>query len=85
MRLTLADDRPGGIGYNPNLADAAFGVHVTYNEHWRGMPEAKRSKWCVNGFSLSWGPGRLAGLHLWELALGSHLLIGRLRLVVPEV
>jgi len=40
----LADDRPGGIRYNPLLASADFiSVRVTYNERWRRMDEEQRN------------------------------------------
>jgi len=51
----LADDRPGGIGYNPALADADFTVHVTYNDHWKRMSEEERQV-VRHGLRLNWGP-----------------------------
>jgi len=51
----LADDRPGGIGYNPALADADFTIHVTYNDRWRMMSaEAKQA--VRDALLLNWGP-----------------------------
>lgn len=55
----LADDRPGGIRYNPALASADFNVRVTYNARWAKMDETERNS-IREKLTLSWGPaGRL--------------------------
>jgi hypothetical protein len=57
--IGLADDRPGGIRYNPALADADFSVRITYSDHWTGMAESER-KSVRDRLELTWGPaGRL--------------------------
>jgi hypothetical protein len=51
----LADDRPGGIRYNPLLASADFSVRVTYNERWQRMDEEQRNS--IRALlTLHWGP-----------------------------
>lgn len=51
----LADDRPGGIRYNPSLAGADFSVRVTYNRRWGNMKEAEKGN-IRSRLSLKWGP-----------------------------
>ena len=41
--IGLADDRPGGIHYNPILASADFHVRVSYNSRWTTMSESERN------------------------------------------
>lgn len=53
--LGLADDRPGGITYNPALVGADFTVYVTYNAHWSSMTDYDRQVVRAN-LKLSWGP-----------------------------
>lgn len=55
----LADDRPGGIQYQDNLAAADFEVRVTYSSRWSSLPQSEKDT-ILNRLSLSWGPaGRL--------------------------
>lgn len=51
----LADDRPGGIRYNPLLASADFSVRVTYNERWGRMGEEERNSVRAQ-LTLRWSP-----------------------------
>jgi hypothetical protein len=51
----LADDRPGGIRYNPALKHADFTVHVTYNDRWKNM-NSQQQQTVHDGLRLSWGP-----------------------------
>jgi hypothetical protein len=53
--VRLADDRPGGIGCNPALADADFTVHVTYNDRWWKMSAEDRQA-VHEVLLLNWGP-----------------------------
>jgi hypothetical protein len=50
----LADDRPGGIRYDPMLASADFSVRVTYNSRWTKMDEAERNS-VRSELTLRWG------------------------------
>jgi hypothetical protein len=51
----LADERPGGIRYDPALALADFNVRVYYSNHWNKMSEAERTS--VRALlTLRWGP-----------------------------
>jgi len=51
----LADDRPGGIRYDPALASADFRVRVYYNNRWSNIGEAERNS-VREGLTLKWGP-----------------------------
>ncbi|MGH9766470.1 MAG: hypothetical protein ACREAB_03470 [Blastocatellia bacterium] len=51
----LADDRPGGIRYNPALAGADFSVRITYNNRWSKMPANERAA-IQERLALTWGP-----------------------------
>jgi hypothetical protein len=51
----LADDRPGGIQYNPTLALADFHVRVYYNNRWTKMAETER-QYVRGELTLNWGP-----------------------------
>jgi hypothetical protein len=51
----LADDRPGGIKYDPALASADFHVRVYYNSRWTRMGESERNS-IREGLTLRWGP-----------------------------
>jgi hypothetical protein len=50
----LADDRPGGIRYDPVLATADFHVRVTYNSRWTKMDLTER-KSIRSQLTLAWG------------------------------
>lgn len=52
----LADDRPGGIRYNPALKNADLTVYVTYNSRWKNMNEQEKLA-VRDALKLSWGPG----------------------------
>jgi hypothetical protein len=54
--IGLADDRPGGITYNPALATANFTVYVTYSGRWWRMSEEDRQA-VRGGLRLNWTPG----------------------------
>lgn len=51
----LADDRPGGIGYNAALKNADFTVYVTYNTRWGNM-NGQQKQAVAAALTLSWGP-----------------------------
>jgi hypothetical protein len=51
----LADDRPGGIHYDPTLASADFHVRVSYNSRWTSMGESERNL-IRSDLKLRWGP-----------------------------
>jgi hypothetical protein len=53
--VTLADDKPGGIRYQPALADADFTTYVTYNDRWTTRGEAEKQV-VRDDLVLSWGP-----------------------------
>jgi hypothetical protein len=50
----LADDRPGGIRYDPVLATADFHVRVTYNSRWTKMDLTERNS-IRSQLTLAWG------------------------------
>jgi HORMA domain-containing protein len=50
----LADDRPGGIRYDPVLATADFHVRVNYNSRWTKMDVGER-KSIRSQLTLAWG------------------------------
>jgi len=52
----LADDRPGGITYNPVLKDAHFTMQVSYNDRWKKMSETEKDEIRAR-LSPGWGPG----------------------------
>ena len=54
--VSLADDKPGGIRYNPALADADFTTYVTYNDRWEKRSEQEKQT-VREDLVLSWGPG----------------------------
>ncbi len=54
--IGLADDRPGGIRYDPALAMADFHVRVYYNDRWTKMGETERGS-IRSALTLKWGPG----------------------------
>jgi hypothetical protein len=51
----LADDRPGGIRYDPVLAVSDFSVRITYNDRWSKMAESERAA-IRERLALTWGP-----------------------------
>jgi hypothetical protein len=51
----LADDRPGGIRYDPALVSADFHVRVYYNSRWTSMHETERNS-VRAALTLKWGP-----------------------------
>jgi|SRR5882672_4538998 len=51
----LADDRPGGIRYDPALAVADFSVRITYNNRWSKMADSERAA-IRERLELTWGP-----------------------------
>jgi hypothetical protein len=53
--IGLADDRPGGIRYDPALAGANFSVRITYNDRWNKMAERERAA-IRKRLELTWGP-----------------------------
>ncbi|HEX6899069.1 MAG TPA: hypothetical protein VF789_05120 [Thermoanaerobaculia bacterium] len=54
----LADDRPGGIRYNPVLARADFSVRITYNSRWKSMDKNAQEE-IRSRLELTWGPAGL--------------------------
>lgn len=52
--IGLADDRPGGIPYRPDLSDADFHVRVSYNAKGLQMSTVARSALTLK---LRWSPG----------------------------
>jgi len=51
----LADERSGGIRYQPGLANASFHVRITYNARWKNMSEEEKDE--VRGdLQMTWGP-----------------------------
>lgn len=54
--IGLADDRPGGISYNPALKNADFTVYVTYNTRWNNMNDQQKQA-VRDALQLPWGPG----------------------------
>lgn len=52
----LVDEKAGDIRYRPDLANAAFRVHVYYKPRWQTMDEAEKIA-ITRQLSLSWGPG----------------------------
>jgi len=50
----LADDRLGGIRYDPILASADFRVRVYYNSRWTDIGETERNS-IRSGLELTWG------------------------------
>jgi Bacterial HORMA domain family 1 len=53
----LADDRPGGIRYDPILASADFRVRVYYNSRWTTELDETELNSIRSGLTLTWGPG----------------------------
>lgn len=53
--IGLADDRPGGIRYNPALKSADFTVYVTYNNRWNNMNDQQKQA-VRDALKLPWGP-----------------------------
>ena len=53
----LADDRPGGIRYDPILASADFRVRVYYNSRWTTELDETERNSIRSGLTLTWGPG----------------------------
>jgi hypothetical protein len=53
--IGLADDRAGGIRYDPALADAEFSVRITNNARWYRMTDEEREAIEVQ-YELWWGP-----------------------------
>ncbi len=51
----LADNRPGGIRYNPVLALADFSVRTTYNSRWKSMNKNEQAG-IRSRLKLTWGP-----------------------------
>jgi hypothetical protein len=51
----LADDRPGGIRYDPALAGADFSIRITYNDRWSKMAGSERAA-IRERLALPWGP-----------------------------
>src|SRR5262245_17535731 len=51
----LADDRPGGIRYDPALAGADFSVRITYNDRWGKMADSELAA-IRERLELTWGP-----------------------------
>lgn len=52
----LADDRPGGIRYDPILASADFRVRVYYNSRWMTELDETERNSIRSGLTLTWGP-----------------------------
>lgn len=52
----LADDRPGGITYRPELAQANFRVRVIYNKRWQAMDKDERAS-IRSRLRLTWSAG----------------------------
>lgn len=52
--IGLADDRPGGIRYNPALDGADFRVRVQYNDRWSKLTDAGRKE-VRSSLTLTWG------------------------------
>jgi hypothetical protein len=53
--IGLADDRAGGIRYDPTLAGAEFSVRITNNARWYQMTDEEQG--AIEGqYELPWGP-----------------------------
>jgi hypothetical protein len=53
--IGLADERPGGIWFRWDLANAEFSVRITYNNRWNQMEGWEKAE-VRKGLKLNWGP-----------------------------